>query len=158
MKKIINNNFTFCTLHFALLIMLALLSTSCKKEKYGSLQLNFEYYWGNEKLQIDGTEYNTFIIENDTIISGTDTVIVYDTVKRFTISIENFQFFLSEFSLNERDFFQPEINYFDIKSRNSIIFNHILCKNYPFISFRFGIAAAKNISGIFVNPPERDMF
>lgn len=131
-------------------LLLALLTTflSCKKDKeIGGLKLNFVHKIDNKEVELDK--------------------MIYTNAAGNIYEITEIQYFISEINLTAQDGTIENINlpnqahYVDIEIPSTLELlcsNNIPAKDYKEISFVFGISKANNKSGIFVNPPERDMF
>lgn len=81
--------------------------------------------------------------------------------------VDELQYFISEITLKTADGqligikSESAIHYVDLDVPASLTWNpkdQIPAGNYTSISFVFGINESKNKTGLYVNPPERDMF
>jgi hypothetical protein len=139
-----------CFRHHALFtaILLSVIFTSCRKEnKNALLAIEFTHTVGNEQFIRDSLHYVN--------AAGNH------------YEVNELQYFISDIILHTADgkdvaiSADQGIHYVDIDIPGSFRWNcdqQIPAGNYASVSFTFGINEAKNKVGLFVNPPERDMF
>lgn len=141
---------------FLLFIGLALmLGISCKKDpvvppdadEYGKISLQFTHYVANSPMVID--------------------TLIYVNAAGNEYLVNEIQYFISDVVLVRDDDTEvmiddwEDIHYVDtdIPSTQSwTVADPVLTGSYKALRFTFGISAAKNISYMYVNPPEKDMF
>ncbi|MCX6272002.1 MAG: hypothetical protein NTU44_12425 [Bacteroidetes bacterium] len=132
-------------------VLLVILATSCKKEKEtkGSGKISFEF-----DHQVDGQ-----LVAFDTMM--------YVNAAGNHYLITDFQYFVSDFILYKSDGTQvlinkeKDIHYIDSSIPSTLLWSvadDIPEGDYDSISFTFGINQQKNVTGLFVNPPEVNMF
>jgi len=143
--KIQNNTF----LHIISLVISLLLIASCGNDEIKSVAPQFVF-----QHNVNGSELQRGIM-NHTNQAGN----VYE--------VDELQYFISEITLTKTDgqlvkiTSDNSIHYVDTDVPSSLKWNPkdmIPAGDYKSISFVFGINEAKNKTGLFVNPPERDMF
>lgn len=139
---------------YLLFIALALLSltislVSCKKEKETTIAPVF---------------YFQHLISGNELQKG---VMNYTNMAGNLYEVDELQYFISEITLKtsagqlipiESD---SAIHYVDLAIPSTLLWSpadQIPVTDYDSISFVIGIKAAKNKTGLYVNPPERDMF
>lgn len=141
------NKSTFLIITFLSGIILLTVSCGKDKVKYVAPQFVFNHV-------VNGTELQRGVM-NYTNQAGN----VYQ--------VDELQYFVSEVKLTTAEGQVIEItsdsaiHYVDLDVPGSLSWNPkdlIPTGNYSSISFVFGINEAKNKNGLFVNPPERDMF
>jgi len=131
------------------LLCVMLLIASCKKDetKYAPVAFVFEHSVDGISLQKGEMKY--------TNLAGN----VYE--------VDELQYFISEISLMSSSGKQVSvtsdsaIHYIDLAIPSSAYWvpsDRIPVEEYDSISFIFGISESKNKTGLFVNPPQRDMF
>jgi len=131
------------------LVSIILLITSCKKDDVKSVapQFVFRHY-------VDGAELHRGVM-NYTNLAGN------------LYQVDELQYFISEITLKTADgqiipiSADSAIHYVDPDIPSSLTWSPadlIPVTDYASISFVFGINEAKNKTGLFVNPPQRDMF
>lgn len=131
------------------LLSISLLSGSCKKDevKYISPQFVFQHTVNGSVLQKEAMNY--------TNLAGN------------SYEVDEIQYFISEIMLKTSEgktvsiASDSAIHYVDMDISSTLAWKPadlIPETQYDSISFVFGINKAKNITGLFVNPPERDMF
>lgn len=141
------------SLAFVFISMLLSIASSCKKEtpvtikKSGKIVLNFSH-------KIDG----------QTILMDT---LIYTNAAGNEYLVNEIQYFISDVTLHNSDGSSKMINawedihYIDTDIPSTWTWNvldSIPVGSYTSISFTFGITQAKNISYMYVNPPESNMF
>lgn len=100
-----------------------------------------------------------------------DSILVKDDLRYMNAAanryeVDELQYFISDITLwkvGKKTMISADngIHYCDIDIPGTLSWSpgqEIAAGTYDSVSFIFGISEAKNISGIFVNPPERDMF
>ena len=135
------------------LIIAIFFSFSCKKEKAltdeqnkGNIVLKFAHYIDGNPVQMD--------------------TMMYTNAAGNHYQINDFRYIISDVQFHKSDGKIIDINecnwayYVDNTIPSTLTWN--ICDKLPFgsydsISFRFGIINAKNLSNIFVNPPESNM-
>jgi hypothetical protein len=131
------------------LLSFMLFIESCGKDEVKSVAPLFVF-----KHSINGSELERGIM-NYTNLAGN----IYE--------VDELQYFISEITLKTSDGQLIEIksdsaiHYIDLDIPSSLTWNPkdlIPEGDYTSISFVFGISESKNKTGLFVNPPERDMF
>ena len=143
------------SLAIAALALLMGVYTSCKEDdvippdsqETGKITIKFSHYVNDQPLQIDSMMYvnaagNLYQI-NEVQYFISDVVLVGD---------DN-----SEVSIDDWE----DIHYVDNDIPSTMewtVLDKIKTGNYKAVRFTFGISEAKNISYMYVNPPERDMF
>jgi len=141
------NNLRFC-LAFTLAGLILILA-SCGKEKVTSISPQFVF-----KHHVNGAELKRGVMD-------------YTNLAGNLYEVDELQYFISEIRLTRSDkqVFEitsdSAIHYVDMDVPGSLSWNPkdlIPTGDYTSISFVFGINEVKNKSGLFVNPPERDMF
>ncbi len=131
------------------LIGMMLIISSCRKDEVKSVspQLVFQH-------NVDGATLQRGVM-NYTNLAGN------------LYQVDELQYFISEITLRKADgqlikiSSDSSIHYIDVDIPSSLVWNpkdQVPSGDYTSISFVFGINEAKNKSGLFVNPPERDMF
>lgn len=134
---------------FSFLSGMVLLTTSCRKDTVTSVDPHFVF-----KHNVDGAELQRGIMK-------------YTNLSGNIYQVDELQYFISELKLTTSagqiiDITSDSaIHYVDLDIPASLSWNPkdlIPAGNYTNISFVFGIIEAKNKTGLFVNPPERDMF
>ncbi len=141
------------SLALVFVFLLMTIINSCKKEepvttkKSGKIVLKFSH-------KIDGQA-----IQMDTLI--------YTNAAGNEYLVNEIQYFISDVTLHNSDGSSKmidaweDIHYVDTDIPSTWIWNvmdSIPAGNYTSISFTFGISQAKNISYMYVNPPESNMF
>jgi len=141
------NNSLF-RLSLALFFIITLMA-SCKKDEEKSVAPVFVF-----KHNINGAELQKGVMK-------------YTNLAGNNYEVDELQYFISEIRLKTADgrFIPIEsdsaIHYVDIAIPSTLGWSPkdlIPVTDYDSISFVFGINEAKNKTGLFVNPPERDMF
>jgi hypothetical protein len=142
-----NQNLLSCPV-FALLAFISLfLQVSCtEKDPPGRILISFEH-------DCEGLN-----LEKDTMI--------YTNAAGNRYEVNELQYFISDFTLwKDGKPFKPvsdvNIHYVDIEVPSTLEWNpakELPAGSYDSITFIFGLNEALNQSGLFVNPPERDMF
>lgn len=134
---------------FLLVSGLMLIISSCKKDEVTSVSPQFVF-----KHNVDGIA----------LLRG---VMNYTNLAGNQYQVDELQYFISEITLQKADgqlikiTSDSSIHYIDLDVPASLAWNPevmVPAGDYTGISFVFGINEAKNKSGLFVNPPERDMF
>jgi hypothetical protein len=140
---------------FLIPVLIALVMISCKKDKpvveepakYGKIAFQFSHKVNGQPLIID--------------------TLVYTNAAGNEYLINEIQYFVSEITLNKSDGASKVItaangiHYIDTdipSSHTWAVTDDIPVGDYTSISFIFGINEAKNITGLFVNAPEKDMW
>lgn len=136
--------------HSALaLVCLSLLFVSCGKERLKSVRPQFVF-----KHAVNGYELQKGVM-NYTNYAGN------------LYQVDELQYFISEITLRTNDgqvipmSTDNAIHYVDLDIPSTLEWapsDRAPVTGYSSISFVFGINEAKNKTGLFVNPPERDMF
>ena len=130
-----------------LLIGLLLSISSCKKEDTpGKVSFVFEHKFRNSDLAKDS--------------------MIYTNAAGNPFEVNELQYFVSEFTFwKSGNGYSLEvengIHYVDMDIPSTLNWNpeqELPAGKYDSVSFVFGITAAKNKAGLYVNPPERDMF
>jgi hypothetical protein len=139
---------SFRKILFGLTIISALVFISCRKEeKNSTLAIEF----------IHSVSNRTFIKDS----------LMYINAAGNKYEVNELQYFISDIILHKSDGGDVEItadngiHYIDIDVPESMLWNldqKIPSGDYASVSLTFGINKTKNITGLFVNPPERDMF
>ena len=131
------------------ILSIFVLATSCKKEEVKSIA-------------------PTFFFQH--IVNGWDlqkSVMNYTNLAGNVYEVDEIQYFISEITLKTTSgklipiTSDNAIHYVDMAIPSSLSWKTadlIPATEYDSISFVFGINEAKNKTGLFVNPPERDMF
>jgi len=131
------------------LIGFMLFLASCGKEKVSSVAPHFVF-----KHNVNGAELQRGAMS-------------YTNLAGNLYEVDELQYFISEIKLKTSDGQWIEItsdsaiHYVDLDVPGTLSWNPkdlIPTGDYTSISFVFGITETKNKSGLFVNPPERDMF
>ncbi len=131
------------------LLSITLLVASCGKERVKSVAPQFVF-----KHNVNGFELQKGTM-NYTNLAGN----LYE--------VDELQYFISEITINAADgkiypiTTDSAIHYVDIDIPSTLEWNpvdRLPVTDYSGITFIFGINEAKNKTGRFVNPPERDMF
>lgn len=137
-------------LHNAFIItaFIAIMFTSCKKEsKNGSIVIEFTHSVGESAFYKDS--------------------LMYVNAAGNHYEVNELQYFISGIKLLKADgetvtiTADSGIHYIDIDIPGSLVWKikqEIPVSEYTSVSFTFGITEAMNKTGLFVNPPERDMF
>jgi hypothetical protein len=131
------------------LVIFTLLSVSCSKERIKKVapEFVFKHYVNGFELQKNAMKY--------TNLAGN------------LYQVDELQYFISEVTLNTADgqalpiTSDSAIHYVDIDIPSTLTWSPkdwLPVTDYASISFVFGIIDSKNKTGLFVNPPERDMF
>ncbi len=132
-----------------LLAVIALFALSCAKERLKKVAPQFIF-----KHEVNGFELQTGVM-NYTNLAGN------------LYQVDELQYFISEVTLNTADGQEllissdNGIHYIDAATPSTLTWNpqdYLPVTDYASISFVFGINETKNKTGLFVNPPERDMF
>lgn len=128
--------------------LLPIVFTSCRKENKNTvLAIEFTHSIGNKAFVKDSLQY------------------VNAAGNRYEVN--ELQYFISDIVLLKKDgeyvaiTADSGIHYVDIDIPGSLTWNIVQAiptGDYTSVSFTFGINEAKNKTGLFVNPPERDMF
>ncbi len=122
---------------------------SCGKDNVKNVAPQFVF-----KHNVNGTELQRGIMK-------------YTNTAGNIYEVDELQYFISEITLKTADGQSVKIksdsaiHYVDLDVPSTLIWNPadlIPAGDYTGISFVFGINEAKNKTGLFVNPPERDMF
>jgi hypothetical protein len=134
-----------------LIILISILFNSCKKDSEdkgkGNIILHFEHQVNGETLETDTLKY------------------VNAAGNPYLVS--EIQYFISDVMLYNADGSSTlihewkDIHYVDTdlpETQTWDVFDEIAAGHYDSIAFTFGISQAKNISFMFVNPPESYMF
>jgi hypothetical protein len=135
-------------------LFLAVLA-SCKEddvlppdtEETGKITLKFSHYVDGQALQIDTMRY----------VNAAGNVYQINEVQYFISDVVLIADDNSEVTIDEGE----DIHYVDNDIPSTMqwtVVDKIKTGNYKAIRFTFGINQAKNISYMYVNPPERDMF
>ena len=138
-------NLVFTLIVPAVVFLLA----SCKKEetKYAPVEFVFEHHVDGTSLQKAEMKYTNLAGNN--------------------YEVDELQYFISDLTLKKSSGQQvaitsdSAIHYIDLAIPASLNWNpaeRIPVESYDSISFIFGISESKNKTGLFVNPPQRDMF
>ncbi|MCL2416761.1 MAG: hypothetical protein FWD02_02370 [Bacteroidales bacterium] len=141
----------------AVLGIFLLLFTSCREDRasYGFVVLAFEHQWNGEPMRIDGTTQYTnaagnvlsftnleYMISHLTVSGGASVMPVGTTIHYMGVGDPTMQ--------------HTADGIFSV--RFAVPFEFPVGTHQKNIEFMFGIPDYDNISGIFPNPPERDMF
>ena len=141
--------FNFTKRFIILLLLPAILFISCKKDKTAAVapQFVFKHVVGSQTLQQANMEY--------TNLAGN----LYE--------VDQLQYFISDIQFKKSDgqtvsiLADQAIHYIDLDIPSTLSWNpadEMPVADYQSVTFVFGINEAKNKTGLFVNPPERDMF
>jgi hypothetical protein len=141
---------------FAIFIVLASVLSGCRKDDNNtpgpetdkaSVMISFTHSVGNMDFIKDSLRYNN--------TAGNH------------YEVNDLQYFISDIILHKQDggdvmiTADNGIHYVDIDLSGTLLWNvaqEIPTGEYSSVSFTFGINESKNKTGLFVNPPERDMF
>jgi len=138
-----------CFIRVVALSGLLLIAASCGKDGVTSGPVQFVF-----KHNINGVELQRGIMK-------------YTNKAGNIYQVDELQYFISEIKLTRADgqiiaiTADSSIHYVDLDVAGTEIWNSkvlISVEDYTSISFVFGINEAKNKTGLFVNPPQRDMF
>ena len=132
-----------------LLVGICIFLTACKKEETKYVSPGFVF-----KHNLNGAQLQTGLMK-------------YVNLAGNTYEVDQLQYFISEIKLKTVDgrtiliLSDSAIHYVDLDIPSTLRWSpadRIPAVDYDSISFVFGINEAKNKTGLFVNPPERDMF
>lgn len=128
--------------YFILLILTAVLFSSCHKEKTAALSVSFAFHVDGQDLEQDVRKY----------VNAAGNQYEVNEVMFF---ISNIKLYQSDGSVVARD----RIHYVDVDIASTLDWDlgMIPQGNYSGISFTFGLSDAENRSNRFVNPPECNM-
>jgi hypothetical protein len=131
------------------MVSFMLLFASCGKDENKSVATQFVF-----QHNVNGSELQRGVMS-------------YTNVAGNVYEVDELQYFISEVTLTRVDGQQVKIisdssiHYVDLAIPSTLTWNpkdRIPAGEYTGITFVFGINEAKNKTGLFVNPPERDMF
>ena len=141
-----------------ILLCLALMTASCTKPKgYGNLDVKISYSANGKPLIIDTLAYYTNEAGNHFLV----TEIQWFISKITLVSEQGDEYVLGHREANTLfTTAQEHIFYIDtnIPESQTLEVAELLCGHYTSMCFTFGLDETDNQTGLFANPPERDMF